>query len=304
VTPAGLLVLDKPGGVTSHDVVAAVRRALGTRKVGHAGTLDPMATGVLLVGVGQATRLLGHLALKGKSYLATIRLGAATVTDDREGAVTAVCAPQVLATLTDEHIRAELARLVGTVEQRPSAVSAIKVDGRRAYDRVRAGEQVELAPRTVTIERIEPFGLRRAEGAIDVDIQVDCSTGTYIRAIARDVGESLGVGGHLVSLRRTAVGPFDVGEAVDLSDVSAGSPVLLPMSQVAARCFPTWRVAPSEARAVSLGQRISWTGPDPAGPIVAIVDESGELLALAEPDAGVARYQAVFASPPRPAGLG
>jgi tRNA pseudouridine55 synthase len=300
VTPAGLLVLDKPAGMTSHDVVAVVRRLLGNRKVGHAGTLDPMATGVLLVGVGPATRLLGHLALAGKSYRATIRLGSSTVTDDREGAVTSVADAAHLAVVTDEQVRAALAAMVGTIEQRPSAVSAVKVDGRRAYDRVRAGEEVDLPARSVTIEHIDILGMRRESSAIDVDVDVACSTGTYIRAIARDVGEALGLGGHLVALRRTRVGPFDVASATSLDSIAldgAAVDALLPMSTVASRTFPTWQVAPDVARAVSLGQRVPWAGPShPDGP-VAIVDQTGALLALATRDDGLARYQAVFAAP-------
>jgi tRNA pseudouridine55 synthase len=298
VSQSGLLVVDKPAGMTSHDVVARVRRALGTRKVGHAGTLDPMATGVLVIGVEKGTRVLGHLALRDKAYVATIRLGSSTVTDDREGATVASAADVELGSVTDAVIRAGLASMVGTIEQRPSAVSAVKVDGRRAYDRVRAGENVQLAPRLVTISRIEVVGITRAPGSIDVAVDVECSTGTYVRAIARDVGAVLGVGGHLTDLRRTRVGPFDAGQAVSLDHVqAAGDEDLIGMPEVAATCFPTWVVPAPDARAVRLGQRIAWRGPTVTGPI-AIVDEVGSFLALAHDDDGTARYLAVFAEAP------
>jgi tRNA pseudouridine55 synthase len=235
VSRSGLLVVDKPGGLTSHDVVARLRRALGTRKVGHAGTLDPMATGVLVIGVEKGTRLLGHLALRDKEYLATIRLGSSTVTDDREGQLVASASEADLGSLSDAAIRAGLAAMVGSIEQRPSAVSAVKVDGRRAYDRVRAGEDVQLAPRLVTISRLAVLRITRAPGSIDVAVDVKCSTGTYIRAIARDLGGVLGVGGHLTELRRTRVGPFDTGQAVSLDHVqAAGDEDLIGMPAVAA----------------------------------------------------------------------
>ncbi len=204
---SGVVVVDKAAGMTSHDVVARVRRLAGTRKVGHAGTLDPMATGVLVVGVNRATRLLGHLMLTDKTYEATIRLGASTTTDDAEGEVTS---SRPAADLADETIRSALAGFVGEIDQVPASVSAVKVAGRRAYDRVRAGEEVELAARRVRIEQIDVHGITRDEHAnvADVAVEVHCSTGTYIRSIARDLGEALGVGGHLVALRRTSVGPF------------------------------------------------------------------------------------------------
>ena len=293
MTPTGLLVVDKPGGMTSHDVVARVRRALGTRKVGHAGTLDPMATGVLVIGVGQATRLLGLLALDDKAYQATIRLGSATVTDDRDGDVITRATAEQMAAVTDEAIRRGLAAQVGTIEQTPSAVSAIKVQGRRAYDRVRAGEDVELPARTVTITRIDVGAVQRGDEGIDVDVEVECSSGTYIRAIARDLGRTLSVGGHLVALRRTRVGPFREDEAVAVDDV--GTTSLIDLARTAERCFTTWPVDAAQARAVSLGQRIAWTGPDGDEP-VAVTDEAGHLLALARHVGGVASYLAVFAA--------
>ena len=210
VTASGLVVVDKPGGMTSHDVVARVRRLAGTRKVGHAGTLDPMATGVLVLGVERATRLLGHLMLTEKAYDATVRLGVATTTDDAEGEVTASVPT---AGLDEASVREAAAAFVGELEQVPSAVSAIKVDGRRAYARVRAGEEVELAPRSVTVHELVVHDVRLGDDVVDVDLRVRCSSGTYIRAIARDLGAALGVGGHLTALRRTAVGPYDLAVA-------------------------------------------------------------------------------------------
>ena len=205
MTRSGLVVVDKPAGITSHDVVARVRRLAGTRKVGHAGTLDPMATGVLVVGVDRATRLLGHLTLTDKSYAATVRLGVSTTTDDAEGEVVESHPTDAL---TEDPVRKALAAFTGEIDQVPSAVSAIKVDGKRAYARVRDGEQVDLPARRVTVHRLEVVSIDL--DAATVAIEVDCSSGTYIRAIARDLGTALGVGGHLTALRRTAVGPFGV----------------------------------------------------------------------------------------------
>lgn len=298
MTPSGLLVVDKPGGITSHDVVARARRALGTRKVGHAGTLDPMATGVLVLGVERATRLLGHLALADKAYSACVRLGSTTTTDDADGEVRDVAPAEAVQALDDADIQDAFARLVGVIQQRPSAVSAVKVDGRRAYDRVRAGEEVELEPRTVVISSIDARDIRWFPGHVDVDIDVVCSTGTYVRAIARDAGEALGVGGHLTGLRRTRVGPFSVDTAVTLDDLAAkGSELLRPIDDVAAECFPVWCLASTEdADWVRNGRRLAWAGPvAPADAPVAIVGPAGEFLALAVDDAGTARYLAVFA---------
>jgi tRNA pseudouridine55 synthase len=294
VTPTGLLIVDKPGGMTSHDVVARVRRVLGTRKVGHAGTLDPMATGVLVIGVGQATRLLGLLALDDKGYDATIRLGSSTVTDDREGDVVSEASTELVTALAEVAIRSALAEQVGTIQQHPSAVSAIKVKGRRAYDRVRAGEDVELPARTVTISRLDILAIRRTERFIDLDVEVECSSGTYVRAIARDAGRTLGVGGHLQALRRTRVGPFPVSESVSLEGL--GEESLMTLADIAQRCFTTWSVDDVQAKAVALGQRIAWAGPDVDSP-VALTDGTGRLLAMARPVDGLASYQAVFAAP-------
>ncbi len=213
----GLLLVDKPAGCTSHDVVGRLRRVLHTRRIGHAGTLDPMATGLLVVAVERSTKLLGHLALTDKTYLATIRLGVTTTTDDADGDVTSSTDPADVEAVGEDRIRAGIAALTGDILQVPSAVSAIKVDGRRAYERVRAGEQVELAARPVTVGRFDVLGqLRREAGLIDLDVVVDCTTGTYIRSLARDLGAGLGIGGHLTALRRTTVGPFSVADAVDV----------------------------------------------------------------------------------------
>ncbi len=277
---SGLVVVDKPAGLTSHDVVARVRRLARTRKVGHAGTLDPMATGVLLVGVNRATRLLGHLALTSKSYDAVVRLGATTTTDDAEGEVVAR-AP--VAGLTESAVRTAVAGFVGELQQRPSAVSAVKVDGRRAYDRVRAGEQVVLAARPVTVHSFEVRSVEPAEdGAVlDVAVSVRCSSGTYVRALARDLGEALGVGGHLTALRRTEVGGVTLAEATPLEDLlRSGEVPLLSLEQVAERFFPVVRVDADGARAVSYGRRLDLTL-RPGGPS-AVLGPDGAFLALYE----------------------
>jgi tRNA pseudouridine55 synthase len=295
VTVSGVLVIDKPGGMTSHDVVARVRRALGTRKVGHAGTLDPMATGVLVVGVERATRLLGHLALRDKRYLATIRLGASTVTDDAEGEFVTVADGALVDGVSDGAIRAALAEMVGTIEQRPSSVSAIKVDGRRAHERVRSGEAVDLPARTVVISSLDCLRITRPAGAVDIDIDVECSTGTYVRAIARDVGAGLGVGGHLTSLRRSRLGPFAESAAIGLSALDeAGEAAIVPMPVLAETCFPRWVLDDDEAAAARVGRRFAWRGPATASGPVALVDASGAFLALATDDDGAARFVAVF----------
>ncbi len=221
---SGLVVVDKPTGLTSHDVVARVRRLVGTRKVGHAGTLDPMATGVLVLGVNRATRLLGHLLLTDKVYDATIRLGSSTTTDDAEGEVVTTASTDGL---TEEAVLTALGAFVGTIDQVPSSVSAIKVGGRRAHERVRAGEEFELESRSIRVDSIEVHEFREAEDGIDVDVSVRCSSGTYIRSIARDLGERLQTGGHLTSLRRTAVGPFALDAARTLEQLV--DPVVPPV---------------------------------------------------------------------------
>jgi tRNA pseudouridine(55) synthase len=281
----GLLLVDKPGGMTSHDVVARARRALAVRRVGHAGTLDPMATGLLILGVGPATRLLGHVGGSDKTYEATLRLGQATVTDDREG--------EVLATtpaghLSDDDVRAALTAQTGPLLQVPSSVSAVKVGGRRSYDRVRAGETVELAPRAVTVHRLDVHRIARpTPDLVDVEVTVACTAGTYIRAIARDAGAALGVGGHLTALRRTASGPFTVADAAPVEEAAAaltagGGAGALLLTEAARRVWPERALTADEARALRYGQRIDATGR--AG-LVAAVDPEGRLVALVE-DAG------------------
>src|SRR5215218_3166319 len=242
----GLVVVDKPAGMTSHDVVSRVRRLAGTRKVGHAGTLDPMATGVLVLGVDRATRLLGHLMLTEKSYDATIRLGEVTTTDDAEGEVVAT---HDTGDVREDDVRTELARFVGDIEQVPTAVSAIKVDGQRAYARVRAGEQVELKARPVTVHDLVVHDVALP----DVRISVRCSSGTYIRAIARDLGAALGVGGHLTALRRTAVGPYGVATARTLEEL-AEELVVLPIAAAARAAFPSCDLDDARATDVRYGR--------------------------------------------------
>ncbi len=281
----GLVVVDKPAGITSHDVVARVRRLAGTRKVGHAGTLDPMATGVLVLGVDRATRLLGHLMLTDKAYSATVRLGATTTSDDADGEV---LVERPVEGVTSEHVREALATMVGEIEQVPSAVSAIKVDGRRAYDRVRAGEQVELAARRVRVDAIE---VTRHEG-MEVDIDVRCSSGTYIRAIARDLGELLGCGAHLTALRRTAVGPYDLAVARTLDELADDFGVL-PIGEAARAAFATLDLDEEQAADVRFGRRLAL---DLEAEPCAVFAPDGTFLALYEQRApGEARALAVFA---------
>lgn len=278
----GLVVVDKPGGMTSHDVVAGVRRLARIRRVGHGGTLDPMATGVLVVGVGRATRLLSYVSGAGKGYAATIRLGQRTVTDDAEGEVVARVPAGAV---TDQAVRAGLAALTGEIDQVPSAVSAVKVEGRRAYQRVRAGERVTLAPRRVVVSRMDVLAVRRDRpGLVDVDVDLECSSGTYVRAIARDLGAALGVGGHLTALRRTFVGGFTLAEAVPWDALVQRAPdvVTLPLADAARRGFPPREVSAEQARILAHGGRlppIGLPGPyavfAPTGDVIAIVTERG-----------------------------
>lgn len=288
---SGLVVVDKPGGMTSHDVVAKARRSLGTRKVGHAGTLDPMATGVLVLGFGRATRLLGHLMLTEKAYDATVRLGVATNTDDAEGEVTAVASA---AGVTEEQVREALAAFVGDIQQVPSSVSAIKVDGKRAYKLAREGEQVELAARPVTVHEIGVRGFETVASqppqpaVVDVELSVRCSSGTYIRAIARDLGAALGVGGHLTALRRTAVGPFTLeGADTDPSDLRH----LVPIADAARAAFPAYDLDDDQAASVRVGRPLQVE----LAATTAVFAPDGEFLALYAPRDGLARPVAVFA---------
>ena len=255
----GLVVVDKPAGMTSHDVVGRCRRIFGTRRVGHAGTLDPMATGVLVIGIERATKILGLVTETSKSYAATIRLGQATSTEDAEGEIT----QQVSARhVTDEAIESAIARLRGDIAQVPSAVSAIKVDGQRAYRLAREGQTVELAARPVRIDRFEVRAVRRHDQLVDVDVEVDCSSGTYIRALARDVGATLAVGGHLTALRRTRVGRFDVQQARSLDDVTERPGLSLTLDEACLLLFPHRPLSDAEADSVANGRALTACGVD------------------------------------------
>ena len=287
----GIVVVDKPAGLTSHTVVARIRRLAGTRKVGHAGTLDPMATGVLVVGLNRATRLLGHLQLADKSYDATILLGASTSTDDAEGETVTTASPEALAAVTVERIEAAITGFRGEISQVPSAVSAIKVDGKRAYERVRAGEEVVLKSRSVTISRYDVLDVRRGADGISVDISVDCSSGTYIRALARDLGTELGVGGHLTALRRTRVGAFTTAHTLEELEESF---VFLPIADVAADTFPRYDADAEQAAAIRTGRPLPGLKLE-AGQ-TAMFDPTGTFLALYEPHGPLAKPTAVFVS--------
>ncbi|GGL67564.1 tRNA pseudouridine synthase B [Microlunatus endophyticus] len=308
--PSGILVVDKPAGLTSHQVVGRIRRIAGTRKVGHAGTLDPMATGVLVIGIERATRLLGYLTLNEKQYRATIRLGVSTVTDDAEGEITrANGAVGVEESLLAQEIRA----LTGEIRQVPSAVSAIKINGVRSYARVRSGEAVELAARPVTVSRFDLLGrhdhlvVGPDDGSVpvvDLDVDVTCSSGTYIRALARDLGAALGTGGHLTSLRRTRSGVFAVGQAATLEQLAddssfdkprtpgvAGS--LIGIGTVARELFPIRELDDQLTAWVRSGRRLPGMRLDG---LTALLAGDGEFLALYRPDGGDAVPEAVFVS--------
>ena len=274
---SGILLVDKPQGITSHDVVARARRALGTRKIGHAGTLDPMATGLLVLGVEGATRLLTFIVGLDKTYEATIRLGVTTDTDDADGDITTTTDA---ANLTDAAIRAAVEPLTGDISQVPSTVSAIKVDGKRAYDRARAGEDVVLAARQVTVARFEIREIRRHESRIDLDVVVDCSSGTYIRALARDLGASLGIGGHLTALRRTRVGPFAVDDAVVVDDIAADR--MREPADAATAVLPRFDVTADEARDLRHGKRLTGAAGRLEGIPSAAIAPDGTLIGIVE----------------------
>jgi tRNA pseudouridine55 synthase len=273
---AGLLVVDKDPGMTSHDVVARCRRLLGTRKVGHAGTLDPMATGVLVLGVERATKMLGLLSLTTKSYTATIRLGQSTVTDDAEGETVATADASGV---TDEAIAAGVAALTGDIEQVPASVSAIKVDGKRAYARMREGETVELPARPVTVSRFDVLARRDlpGDGFVDLDVEVDCSSGTYIRALARDLGAALGVGAHLTALRRTKVGPFGLEHARTLEQLADDSALSLDIDAAARTAFACRSISDAEAVLLANGR---WLEPIGMAGVYAAIDAQGRVAAL------------------------
>lgn len=271
---SGLVVVDKPAGMTSHDVVARCRRIFSTRRVGHAGTLDPMATGVLVIGVERATKILGLLSGASKSYVATVRLGQTTSTEDAEGELLqSVSASDV----TSEAIAAAVAGLRGDIEQVPSAVSAIKVEGRRAYRLVREGHAVELAARPVRIDRFDVLDVRAHDRLVDVDVEVDCSSGTYIRALARDLGAALGVGGHLTSLRRTRVGRFGLDRARSLDDLAAEPRLTWTLDEACLLMFPRRDLSAEEAQATSHGRSLSAAGIDG---VYAAADADGRVIAL------------------------
>ena len=270
----GFLLVDKAGGMTSHDVVAMARKKLDTKKVGHAGTLDPMATGVLVLGIGIATRLLTYITDGKKAYQGKISLGSATHTDDKEGDVIFTAPENKLQLITDSQIKEQLAGFVGNIKQRPSSVSAIKIDGKSAHARVRAGENVDIPERDITIDEIEVNQISHLASSIEIDISVTCSAGTYIRAIARDLGEKLEVGGHLTQLRRTLVSPFTLEQCKDIADAQ-----LISIAEVIEKLFPIRRLDFSESREILFGRTIDQnqqTG------VVAALDAQGEFLALLE----------------------
>jgi tRNA pseudouridine55 synthase len=290
----GLVIVDKPAGLTSHDVVGRIRRLAGTRRVGHAGTLDPMATGVLVIGVEKATRLLGHLALTEKEYSATIRLGQSSDTDDADGQIVARASA---AGVTDAALRTAAAALTGEIRQVPPGFSAIKVGGKRAYRLAREGAAPELAARGVTVRAFDIQAVRRSPDLLDVDVTVTCSSGTYIRALARDLGAALGVGGHLTALRRTRVGPYEIGAARTLDQLEA-SFQMIPLADAAAAAFPRRDLSAEEARLAAHGGRLPASGAGPAGGTagpVAAFGPDGTLIALLTDEAGQARPLAVFA---------
>ena len=286
----GFLVVDKAGGMTSHDVVAVGRKALGTRKVGHAGTLDPMATGVLVLGFGNGTRLLQYITDGDKSYVATIVLGASTVTDDKEGEVIATTHA---ADVVDGEIAQVLKTMVGTIAQRPSSVSAVKVGGERAYDRVRAGEKFELDSRQITISQLDILAIRHLAATTEVDIEVTCSAGTFIRAIARDLGEALKVGGHLSALRRTRVAGFTEKDAVSFQDLKDQKFTPLKLADVARTTFTVRELTLEEVTELSFGRPLSENG---TTSITAAMSPDNRLIALLKDDGKHAKPIAVFAA--------
>lgn len=295
MTVDGVVIVDKPSGVTSHQVVGRLRRLLGIRKIGHAGTLDPMATGVLILGVGRATRLLGHLALHDKRYLATVRLGERSDSDDADGTVVPVTDASGL---TLDEIDAACEPLRGEIQQVPSTVSAIKVDGKRAYALAREGKDVQLKARTVTVSRLDVLAVRASGSVTDVDIDVECSSGTYIRAIARDLGASLGVGGHLTALRRTRIGGYDIADAVTLGDEP---PELMTVADAARRSFPVVELDDLQAGDVRFGRTIDL---EPEADVVGLVAPNGRLLALYGPKDGKAAPISVLVGPDDGIGIG
>ncbi|NME88156.1 tRNA pseudouridine(55) synthase TruB [Corynebacterium stationis] len=276
MTDSGLVVVDKPAGMTSHDVVSRVRREFGTRKVGHAGTLDPMATGVLILGIERGTKFLAHMVTATKAYNATISLGASTTTDDFEGEIISQTSA---AHITDAEILSAIANLTGDIMQKPAKVSAIKIDGKRAYQRVRDGEDVDIPARPVTVNRFEVLESRQSPR--EVDVVVECSSGTYIRSLARDLGEELGVGGHLTALRRTEVGPFSLDDASPLDSMELS----LNLDEALVRCYPRLDVTAEESHKLAMGQWLeprgvkgTYAAVGPDGRSIALVKEKGKRL--------------------------
>ena len=290
------MIVDKPGGMTSHDVVARIRRLAHTRRVGHAGTLDPMATGVLVIGIEKATRLLGYLMLTEKTYEATIRLGQSTTTDDAEGQP---AGGSPATGVTRGALETGIAALTGEILQVPSSVSAIKVNGQRAYKLTRAGEAPELAARPVTVYEFRVTATRADGGFLDIDATVRCSSGTYIRALARDLGTALGTGGHLTALRRTAVGPYDIARAHTLKELEDQSQDddperVTPLAEAAAAAFPRVDLTADEARRLAQGARLPFPAAAGDGSPIAVFDPDGTLVALVTVDDGWLRSLAVF----------
>lgn len=293
--PSGLVLIDKPAGWTSHDVVAKTRRLASTRKVGHAGTLDPMATGLLILGVESATKLLTFIVGADKTYRATIRLGASTVSDDRESEFVELAAPGAIAALTMEQIKTQIKKLTGDIEQIPSSVSAIKVDGKRAYSIVRSGQEVELKARPVTVSRFELIGAPQLAASddhdfLDIEVEVDCSSGTYIRALARDLGKALGVGGHLTQLRRTRIGEYSIDQAQNIEALTREQEpeplAILPLAEAARTQFPVRILSQQEVIDLGHGKRLihngegqsEFAGVDKAGRLIAILQRSGSQI--------------------------
>lgn len=287
--PTGLLLIDKPGGITSHDAVSRTRRWYGTRKVGHAGTLDPMATGLLVLGLGQGTKLLTYVVGADKTYTATVRLGSSTPSDDADSSPDRFADPAVLDALTEAEIRDAVSRQTGDIQQVPSAVSAVKIDGKKAYELVRAGQDVELKARSVTVSRFDVHDIRRGEAHIDIDVSVDCSTGTYIRALARDMGEDLGVYGHLTALRRTRIGPFSVEDAHALPAreqvAEVPPPGLVDLGSGASGLMPVVTIEPEVARGLLQGRFLPIPEADPVAKRSAAIAD-GRLVGIVEPRQG------------------
>ncbi|MFI1293841.1 tRNA pseudouridine(55) synthase TruB [Streptomyces sp. NPDC020792] len=293
--PDGLVIVDKPSGFTSHDVVAKMRGIARTRRIGHAGTLDPMATGVLVLGVEKATKLLGHLALTEKEYLGTVRLGQNTITDDAEGEITSATDASKV---TRDAVDAGVAKLTGDIMQVPSKVSAIKINGVRSYKRAREGEEFEIPARPVTVSSFSVHDVRDAVAddgtpVLDLVVSVVCSSGTYIRALARDLGADLGVGGHLTALRRTRVGPYKLDSARTLDQLQQELTVM-PIGEAAAAAFPRWDVDARRARLLINGVRLEVPDEYAGAGAVAVYGPDGRLLALVEEQRGKAKSLAVF----------